>query len=71
MYSEQLDFFESLFASNTMNDTMHAAAFRQPSLCELMALSDLEFFSFSPDPALHALLEIHWPYWIFGIEMRN
>ena len=55
-----------------MNDTMHAAAaFRQPSLCELMALSDLEFFSFSPDPALHALLEIHWPYWIFGIEMRN
>ena len=54
-----------------MTRCMHAAAFRQPSLCERMALSDLEFFSFSPDVALHALLEIHWPYWIFWIEMRN
>ena len=50
---------------------MHNAAFKQSSLGELMALSDLEFFSFSLDPALHALLEIHWPYRIFWIEMRN
>jgi len=63
--------FESLFASNMVNDAMHAAAFKQSSLSELVALSDLEFFSFSLDPALHALLEIHWPYRVFGIEMRN